>query len=64
MSFMDMKNTIEFIEAALGSVVYSGQQNTYAMGAVFRALNGLKDELDARIHQEQQEAAEAESKGE
>ena len=62
MSFTEIKSTLEFIEAAIGSVTYSGQQNTYAMAAAFRALTGFKDECDARIHQERQ-AAEAE-KGE
>mgnify|MGYP000431275890 CR=1 FL=1 len=56
MSFTEIKSTLEFIEAALGNILYSGQQNTYAMAAAFRALAGLKDECDARIHQEQQGA--------
>ena len=56
MSFTEIKSALEFIEAAIGSVTYSGQQNTYAMAAAFRALTGLKDECDARIHQEQQDA--------
>ena len=36
MSFTEIKSTLEFIEAAIGSVTYSGQQNTYAMAAAFR----------------------------
>ena len=56
MSFTEIKSTLEFIEAAIGSLTYSGQQNTYAMAAAFRALAGLKYERDARIHQEQQDA--------
>ena len=50
MSFTEIKSALEFIEAAIGSVTYSGQPNTYAMAAAFRALTGLKDERDARIH--------------
>ena len=38
MSFTEIKSALEFIEAAIGSVTYSGQQNTYAMAAAFRAL--------------------------
>ena len=62
MSFTEIKSTLEFIEAAIGSVTYSGQQNTYAMAAAFRALTGLEDGCDARIHHERQ-AAEGEKGG-
>ena len=57
MTFTEIKNTIEFIEAALETVEYSGRQNSHAMSAAFRALAGLKDECAARIHLEEQAAA-------
>ena len=38
MSFTEIKSTLEFIEAAIGSVTYSGQQNNLCY---VRRLPGL-----------------------